>query len=174
MNFYYTQFFSFDEVEEFLEKGIAIDSIKGGFILGNAHEDEGIPVLRRYKDGYRLMAEFEGEEFLLNPASTKMFMKDFERLNNFERDEKLNFPKIENFENLRILDCRLKHNLYSSKFLLTDTRCEYAVFNKHSTKRYIKELDEMNKKYSGKLWGEPETYDPFNFLTTKPDFKFKG
>ena len=167
MTFSYTQFFSFTQVEIFIEKGLAIDGIEGGLLLGNDHKYDGIPMLMKFKDGYRIIGEVEGGEYLINPASTIKFNEELLDINNFERDLGFNNDQKITLDKIRYIDCRLENNLYDSKFLLLDARATFTIINKHSTLKHLIRLDKMNKAYKIELTDDLVEFNILNFIKWK-------
>ena len=132
MTFYYKEFFSDRIVEEYTEQGLTVDGTKGGLLLGHPHTNDGIPVLMRYSDGYRLIAEFEGEEYFLNPGATQHFEKDLVKLNNADEDKLLDIQP--DLSNITTINCFTDSELFKSKFILVDARGSQYIINKYSTK----------------------------------------
>lgn len=167
-NLYYRQFFNRYDVDEMLRRGWAVEGQGGGLLLGNSHNEGGIPVLVEYEDGYRLMAEFEGYEYWVSDSATYQFSPQLININCYDRDI-TNECYFENLASLEsVIDCRLNvSSPYKSKFLLHKAGSVQFIVNKYSTKKYIQLLDFMNKsvkfKAVGELlsWGKYSSYDPF-------------
>jgi hypothetical protein len=155
MHFYYKEFFDFDTIDLMTQQGLTVDGTGGGFLLGEPHSNNGIPVLVKYLDGYRFMAEFEGQEYLLNPGATGQFIDRLYKINNPEQDEKLNLQEPDNFEGITTIDCRIINLKCKSKLLLLDARGSQFVINKYSTWKNISLLEEMNRVVSWKFLGAP-------------------
>ncbi|WP_119789401.1 hypothetical protein [Flavobacterium anhuiense] len=143
-------FFTTEEVEGFKKLNVAIDGSHGGMLLGNYHSNGGIPVLKKCDDAemYQFSAEFEGWEYLLCAKAVE---------NNIEYLTKINLEfngAIDGFDEYRFPENVTKINtfldsentLLNSKFLILGVG-NFFIVNKFSTKKYIKELDVLNKKY---------------------------
>lgn len=173
MTFYYKEFFSDKIVQEYTEQGLTVDGTKGGLLLGQPHSNDGIPVLMRYSDGYRLIAEFEGDEYFLNPGATQYFEKDLIVLNDSDKDELLNLTLQSDLSKVTTINCFTDSEFFKSKFILTDARGSQYIINKHSTKRHLHRLEEMNKKVGWEFKGNPfDWVEPD--LTTQNDTKHKS
>ncbi len=141
--YYYGQVFTFGQVTALWESGKALQAAKGGILKGPSHDDYGINVLMRFRDEYRLVLEVEGGEYWLNPQAAKRYLNSALVWNDIDRDRPDHDP-VTDFTGLQILDCTLSDSIQSSKFLLADSRASISFLNKHSTSRFILELEELN------------------------------
>jgi hypothetical protein len=155
MTYYLGYFFSNEIIEQYILDGIAIDGTGGGLLSGNLHCDGGIKVLNRYADGYRLMLEVEGGEYILNSGATVKYNSQFESINNADRDKPYGLVNLNGLQDITILNCFLNHEIFTSKFLLFDARGGHLIINKFSTNRYLKELEQMNRNIKYKFISEP-------------------
>lgn len=115
-----------------------IDARRGGLIVGRSHDDGGITVVRaNYKDGFPLWAELEmeGMEFLMNPAATEKHRCRLMEINS------LNQPTDASDDGCNIA-CDV-YNVEGGNAILI-TNYEQAIINKYATRRYIRELCELN------------------------------
>lgn len=173
MIFYYEQFFSNEKVAEYTSLGLTIDGTKGGLLLGQPHSNGGIKFLMRYADGYRLMGEFEGQEYLLNPGATQCYRDNLKQLNQYNKDILLGLSEPTEFDGITIIDCRTNDKLFKSKIVLLDARSSQYIINKYSTRRHLKTLEELNSSigwsFKGNLisWSRP----PTSLLASPNDIK---
>lgn len=125
-----------------------IDATAGGLILGNDHSDGGIKVFAQYKNEslYEMIAEFEGWEYILNPTATTNNLEYLKKINKEFENTKIDFIEYEIPNNIVILDARpvIPFLKTTSKFLLMGQNDQFIV-NKHATKKYLNELNELNK-----------------------------
>lgn len=166
--FYYKQFFSHYDVEKLLDEGLAVYGVNGGLLLGHSHAESGIPVLVEYAEGYRLMAEFEGNEYWVSSAGTYQFSEYLHNINNPKNDWEEIFYLVEMAETISILDCRLNQpSRYKSKFLIHRAGENQFIVNKHSTKKHLRLLDYLNSSLRFKSrsalveWDKYRDHDPF-------------
>jgi hypothetical protein len=143
--------FTLADLKPIAEGNGIVDGTFGGLILGNPHSDGGIKVIRQYKDEefYEVIAEFEGWEYILNPLATTKEMEYLTKLNS-ECDETSElFTEFEIPNGIEIIDTRpiFENIKETNKFILLSEWSQFII-NKHSTKKYLTELDNLNKKYS--------------------------
>ncbi|MDI9870607.1 hypothetical protein [Flectobacillus roseus] len=50
-----------------------INGSEGGLVMGKSHNDGGIPVIQKTPDGYQILVEVEGYEYIVNPISSAKF-----------------------------------------------------------------------------------------------------
>ncbi len=128
-----------------------IDGTFGGLILGNSHSDGGIKVIRQYQNEelYEVIAEFEGWEYILNPLATTKEKEYLTKLNSEFTDAKEEFTEYEIPNGIEIIDTRpIFENLKETNKIILLNEWSQFIINKHSTKKYLTELDNLNKKYS--------------------------
>jgi hypothetical protein len=155
MYFYYQQLFTYEKVSEYLLKGLAIDATNGGLILGPSHDEGGIYMLKNVGNGYSLIGEIEGYEYLHNPAAIGYFNESLSRLN----DKSEMIGKFEEYcvpSNIRIIDARTEDkSLHNARLLTLDFRIvPMVICNKYSTKRKLSEINEMNSSVYHEYDGE--------------------
>ncbi len=169
MTFIYRQFYDFNSVERYISMGLAIDGTKGGLLLGHPHSNGGIPVLIKYADGYRLMAEFEGQEYFLNPGASNNFTNKLFEINQSKTDKLLGLKQPTDLSGITVIDCFTDSDVYISKFLLIDARGSQFIVNKYSTWKNLRTLEELNNEvlfnFNGDLhkWEDVGHIDPFRF-----------
>lgn len=153
-NYFLNKEYSVQEIDFLKSRNFVVDGDSGGYLLGPPHELGGIKVLHKYSNGYKLAAEFEGGEYLLNPGASKLCLEELRSINNWQRDKvvKLSFPPA---AAITTLNCFRGNN---SKFLILDTRApNFFIVNKYSSAIFYKRLEELNSKYKFEFWGvQPE------------------
>lgn len=138
---YYEQLFSFNEIETLKNDNAIVNATNGGLIIGPSHDEGGVYFLTKYNDGYRLMGEVEGFEFILNPISTKKYNKIISQINNYERDFHYGFYNDSYNSNFEVIDARSPNFIkYKSKFITIDYPSGFSIINKFSTKRFFYQL----------------------------------
>ncbi|MFI0431218.1 hypothetical protein [Mariniflexile sp. HMF6888] len=128
-----------------------IDGTPGGLILGNSHSDGGIKVIRQYQkeELYEVIAEFEGWEYILNPLATTKEIDYLTKLNSEFAGKKDEFIEYDIPNGINIINTKpLFENIKETNKLILLDQWSQFIINKHSTKKYLIELDELNKKYS--------------------------
>jgi hypothetical protein len=155
MTFYDKQFFSNEIVKKLTDCGLTAEGINGGLLLGRSHAEGGINVLERYADGYRLIANVEGQEYFMNAGAAKYFSKSLNEINNSERDKNLYSVQELAISGITTIDCFSDDPIFKSRFLLTDARGVHFIVNKYSTCRHLTEIEKMNSEISGKYLGLP-------------------
>lgn len=119
-----------------------IDARFGGLILGNSHIDGGINFVFETPEGYRLMGEIEGDEYILSNQATIDNQNRLMEINNRERDfnEKIIDSSLD--KSIRIIDARI--NFRRSKYILLQPNI--SIINKYSTQKFIEELNLINNQ----------------------------
>lgn len=174
MTYFYKQFFSFQTIDTYTSLGLTADGTKGGLLLGQSHADGGINILIKYSDGYRLMANVEGQEYFLNPGATGHFSGRLHDINNHDTDKLLGLRQPSDLTGVTTIDCFSDDTFFKSKFLLIDARGEHFIVNKYSTWRHLDTLEEMNRavgwRYLGTpfKWEDMEDKDPFKIPNNTP------
>lgn len=127
-----------------------IDGSAGGMLVGNYHSKGGIPVLKKCEDAemYLVSAEFEGWEYLLCPNALKNNIEYLTKINLEFNGAADGFEEYEFSENISKINTFLENDnmMFRSKFLILEPG-NFFIVNKFSTKKYIEELDALNKKY---------------------------
>jgi len=157
MVLYNHKFFSHERVELYTSLGLTVEGTGGGLLLGQPHSNDGIPVLVKYAEGYRYEAEFEGQEYFLNPAATKIHFDKLHQINQSATDKLLGLEQPSDLSGITVLDCNSPDSTYKSKFLLMDARSTQYVINKHSTWRHLQTLEELNAPVKWKFTVPPLT-----------------
>ena len=172
MTFHDNQFFSFEEIEKYKSLGLTVDGAKGGLLLGNLHKDDGIQMLIKHSDGYRLRAEVEGGEYCVNSDAVNLFKNELAYINNIERDEPLFVNRNLNLNNITILDCRVNNETFKSKFLLIDKR-DWFIINMYSTIGHLYRLENINTNYKNLFEKEEFDREVFKSIGDRKNEKIK-
>lgn len=125
-----------------------LDATPGGLILGITHSEGGIKVFSEYKNEnlYEMIAVFEGWEYILNPKATAENLEYLNKINEEFVNTKIDFIEYNIPNNIATLDVRpvIPHIKSTSKFMIIGQQPQFIV-NKHATKKYLNELNELNK-----------------------------
>lgn len=141
---YYKKRFSLEKIEELKNENAIVDGSLGGLLLGPSHEEEGIYFLIKDGDSYSLEGEVEGYEFIITSNKYLTTLK-FNELNNRLRDIKFNFTGNENLNGIRKINAISPNKeKYKSKYVIFN-EFNFSIINKNSTKRFLKELQEINE-----------------------------
>ena len=142
--------FTLADLKPIAEGNGIVDGTFGGLILGNTHSEGGIKVIRQYKkeELYEIIAEFEGWEYIINPLATNKETEYLTKLNSEFVDTKEKFIEYEIPNGIEIIDTKpiFENIKETNKLILLDEWSQFII-NKHSTKKYLIELDNLNKKY---------------------------
>ncbi len=144
-------FFTIDDLRPIVKANGIIDCTSGGLILGNSHSDGGIFILRQFNNEelYEVIAEVEGFEYIMHPFATARHKEYLIELNSeFQNVNELEFEEYDILDTIKILDTRpmIKEIKASNKFLLLGDYDQFVI-NRHTTKKYLKELNELNNRY---------------------------
>jgi hypothetical protein len=137
------------ELQPLFDAGAIINGSNGGLLLGNSHSEGGVKVIKKLDDKlYEVVAELEGWEYIICAEGTYRDEEYLATINGEFDGTSENFTEYEIPRSITKIDTRLLLEDFSeiSKILIFG---EYAHFiiNKNSTKKYLKELDALNKKY---------------------------
>lgn len=140
---YYKKIFDLNMIAELHKEGAIVNGTEGGLLLGPPHSENGIYFLVKYGDVYVLEGEAEGYEYIISP---NVNLDGFDHINNRIRDLSFNFNGKEDFSEIKVIDARTPDKLkFKSKYVLFDS-FGFSIVNKNSTKRFLNELEVMNKK----------------------------
>lgn len=150
MNYYYRQLFSFKKIDEFISKGYAIQADSGGLLLGPSHDESGIYFLYKYPDGYKLMGEVEGYEYIINRTVARINQQKIHEFNQYDIHKTLSFTKYEIPQDIAIIDARLEKNptLKAKLLLFNNAEGGFAIINKYSTKLSLNKIELLNQSNS--------------------------
>lgn len=129
------------DMERYVKSGLAVHARSGGLLVGRSHEEGGI--LFWIKDGndYVLKGEVEGYEYILNGGASSYFSEYLGLFNNHVEHAVDTFKIYLPDPIVSIIDTREDEE---AKFLLFDHQ-DFWIVNKHSTKGFLKTLNEMNR-----------------------------
>lgn len=157
--------FTIETVERMIENGEAVNGSKGGLALGPSHDEGGIKILIFREGVYRLEAEIEGYEYVMNFAATAHFTDYFEKFNDPVGHEILPFKEYLPSDNIKILDAQMANNK-KAKYIILETG-GFSIYNKHSTKAYLSTLNEMNLGVDYEKIGENQARFVFKYSEIK-------
>jgi hypothetical protein len=139
------------DLEPLVQAKKIVDGTRGGLILGNLHSEGGIKVIRQYQNEelYEVIAEFEGWEYILNPYATYKECELLTKINSEFVGFKETFREYEIPTDIDILDTRATSGEGKdlNKLILLGEYSQFII-NKHSTKKHLHLLNELNKKGS--------------------------
>ena len=142
--------FTPQDLKPIVEADCLLDGTKGGLILGNSHLDGGINVITQYQNYelYEVIAEVEGWEFIMSPHATAKHLEYIKKINAEFKDFQINFSIYEFDQNIDIIDTRpIYESIHeTNKWIILGEYTQFIV-NRNSTKKYLLELDKLNKKY---------------------------
>lgn len=139
--------FTVEDLTPIVRGGGIVDATKGGLLLGNSHTEDGIKMIRENSDGeYEVIGEVEGWEYMLSPFATEKYRSELVAINDEMKGCKDTFLEYEIDESVSILDLTpIFPNIPMTGKLLLLGKYSQFVINKYSTKKYLLELDQMNK-----------------------------
>ena len=141
MDLFLGQYFSDKEVQELLDKGLAVDGRKGGLVIGQSHKEGHISMLAKQDGyGYKFTGHIEGYEYVINSYASNLYYTYCEQFNkSIERNFHLEYNR--NPKGITIIDCYTNIK-GKSKFILMDKG--HWVINTHSTEKYLFYLEQIN------------------------------
>lgn len=126
------------------KNGLIVNIDKGGFIKGRFHSEGGVKVLFRQGRNFKIFAEVEGCEFVMNHFSTIEGQIILEELNEKYRSMIESFTPYDTPKNVNIIDAtdiKIGEQFFP-KFLLASK--PFTVINKPATKEHYILLNEQN------------------------------
>lgn len=139
-----------EEFNQFVLLGGIVDGTKGGLLIGNSHLDGGIYVIRQYKNEqlYEFIAELEGWEYIICPQATLNYKVYLETINAKYSGSKEIFKEYEIPENITVIDTSpIISGIKELNKIVFFGECTQYIVNKHSTKKYLIELNNINNEY---------------------------
>ena len=140
-----------EDLKPIVEADGIIDGSKGGLILGNSHLNSGVKIIAQYKNEklYEIIAEVEGWEFIMSPKATAENLEYLKMMNSEFKGTSPGFCEYDIPQNVEILDTRpFFENIKETNKLIIFGDYAQFIINRNSTKKYLSELNELNKKYS--------------------------
>lgn len=138
------------ELKPLVEVDGIVECINGGLLLGNYHCDGGVTVLREYNNEniYEAVAELEGWEYVMCEDATFHHKEYLHKINDEFDGSSPGFQEYEIPENVMIVDTRpIIPYLKDTNKLLLFGQNSHFIINKFSTKKYLQELDKLNRQY---------------------------
>ena len=94
---------------------------------------------------YHICGNMEGFEYIVNKDSTTKYKSELAQI----QQSTLNTEIFEDYiipEDVTVLDCRIKKSYrINAKYLVMDWNGGFSIINKRSTKKYLKELEAINR-----------------------------
>jgi hypothetical protein len=152
-------YLSAELVAALVADGMIVNGNSGGLLIGRAHSQGGVPVIRKLADGsYELWAEFEGYEYIINPGVLTCFPKECEAANQHELDKRSYFAEYVPEPGITVIDVRGLNHPYDTKYLILDSLAAFFIVNKFSTESRLSILEQMNRSvtYEQYLWALEE------------------
>lgn len=143
-------FLTYDDLKPIFDGGGIVNGSVGGLLLGNYHSDGGIKVIREIESKiYEVIAELEGWEYIICPQAAHFHEEYITTINDEFNGDSEGFIEYDIPEHISIIDTRPMFENYkeTNKILIFNEHRHYIV-NKNSTKKYLKELNDLNNKYS--------------------------
>ncbi len=142
----YRSYLSSERVAALIADGMLVNGNSGGLLVGRAHSQGGVPVVRSRPDGsYEVWAEFEGYEYIINPGALVCFQKECEAANQHETDKRYWFTEYTPEPDITIIDVRAINHPAETKYLLLDDGPAFFIVNKFSTETRQHILEQMNR-----------------------------
>lgn len=112
---------------------------RGGYVIGNSHEQGGIKCIveTENKGMFEVCAEIEGDEYVMNAMATIKYKDRLDEINSFYTL----VPSID-YEHLNKLNSVVA---VGDAGMLWLSKWPQYIINKYATAKYIEELDNMNK-----------------------------
>lgn len=127
-----------------IDQGMIVDGRPGGLILGKLHSDGGVFTVTERNGQYLVLAEFEGDEYLVNWDSYQASKDRFDEINNFT-DPHNNLISLSVTPKTRVLNTWAKPDC---KFIWVDTRGQFMI-RRVATAKYFTEIEQLNEKKNG-------------------------
>lgn len=120
-----------------LKDNLIIDAQNGGLVLGPFHTEGGIQVIQNTPVGYRITAEMEGYEYLINANSTDFYFEELTTLNANTKPELTHFPDYSVPKHITTIKTTGNEVLLASPF-------SQFVINKKATEKHLDRLEDIN------------------------------
>ncbi|MDO1450403.1 hypothetical protein Q0590_29275 [Rhodocytophaga aerolata] len=127
--------------EEFLgllKEAFAIDARLGGYVVGRSHEEGGIKCFIETEEGFELIAEIEGGEYIINGGGASQFEKELASLNAMYASEPASA------ESLAISEYSTVYNTRGSQEKLLWVSGGGFIMNKYATRQYFQIIEKIN------------------------------
>jgi hypothetical protein len=127
--------------EEFiglLIEGYAIDARLGGYVVGRSHEEGGIKCFIETDQGFELIAEIEGGEYIINGGGASEFENELASLNAlYDADSSQEIP-------LPISEHTTVYNTKATQEKLLWVSGGGFIMNKYATHKYFQIIEKIN------------------------------
>ncbi|MFR2354963.1 hypothetical protein [Bacteroides ovatus] len=135
-------FISKKEFEQLCKEGKVVDARRGGLVIGRSHDEGNIYMIQEYLNGYRVINNMEGGEYVICHEAIEKHKDRIVLINSMQMDCKN--VNIDVLRHTPLLITSLEGS--SDKFLLFDNRRQFVV-NKASTCFFLEELNKLNIDY---------------------------
>jgi hypothetical protein len=118
--------------------GHVIDARTGGYVIGRSHEEGGIKCVVEIEEGFQVVAEIEGSEFVINAHAATLYKEDIDVLNSdFDTSVNLEDP-------IQISKYTSVYNTSGTyeKVLWLPLNC--YIVNRYATHKYFEVLEKLN------------------------------
>ncbi len=113
------------------------DITLGGLVLGCRHSENGIKVIQFNGESFNLMFEIEGGEFVVNTYAEKEYHNRIIEINSYLNPDETDIQE-EDLEDIPVFVIPKGH------FALLRSK-KLCVVNRSATKRFLRELTEINE-----------------------------
>lgn len=136
-------------LQPLFDVGAIVYGSNGGLLLGNYHSEGGIKVIRKYDENlYEFVAELEGWEYIMCAEATYYDVEYLKKINNEFDGSSTGFVEYEIPNSITVIDTTpFIENIKETNKIVLFGEFSHFIINKYSTKKYLKELEEINKKY---------------------------
>ncbi|MDP1813615.1 MAG: hypothetical protein Q8K92_04125 [Leadbetterella sp.] len=127
------------------DSGTIINGYKGGLVLAPGHDRQGAGMIIQSGDEFKITGQIEGWEFIVNHLATERYMKRLDEINNELKESYVKFDGFEIPVGTITIDLMPTPGnfLQRMKHVFLGEHPVYII-NKHSTQKYIEELNEIN------------------------------
>lgn len=139
----YEIYFNDDEILSLSKKRCVYYAHGGGLVIGRLHTEGGINILRPNNNGYELVSEMEGFEFLSKPIENDEHGYFYEKIN----EDKKHLTGLPNYHELdfpispeRLIDCPIIDMTHAEIPIILITNTKRHVINRASTQHNIEKL----------------------------------
>lgn len=127
-----------EEFSGLLKEGFAIDARLGGYVVGRSHEEGGIKCFIETDEGFELIAEIEGGEYIINGGGAAEFEKELASLNAlYDTESSLEEPVC-------ISEYTCVYNTKGTQEKILWVSGGGFIMNKYATRKYFQLIEKIN------------------------------
>ncbi len=127
-----------EEFSGLLKEGFAIDGRLGGYVVGRSHEEGGIKCFIETDEGFELIAEIEGGEYIINGGGAAEFEKELASLNAlYDTESSLEEPVC-------ISEYTCVYNTKGTQEKILWVSGGGFIMNKYATRKYFQLIEKIN------------------------------